>query len=260
LRLRATPSQASPPRWMRAALTRRSPVRRAAAPAPAPAASERRDRAAGRRRAQAGHSWWERFQRAAGPGPLSAACEHPFQHAVASLAPAAYNPPAPRRLRSAQLAAAAAAGAALEIFDVRVLPDSGLMYVSSKPLTSAPAPRRVVTSSEAAAPGGGELSHAGRPGSGPAGGARAQGAGAGDGGGGARAAPVPARRGARRGGRGIRRSDWQELTSLQPYPFTAVGLIESKLSPSMAAKCRWGGAGAWGGVSVLWWGEWGWRL
>jgi hypothetical protein len=147
-----------------------------------------------------------------------------------------------------QLAAAVASSAPVELFDVRVLPDSGLIYVASKPLAPPSEAKQAEarpSKDGAPAPGTADLSHPGRPGSGPPPGAALPAGGEG-------------RRGARRGrgrGRGIRRADWQEVTALRAYPFTAVGLIESTLG-SMNAKCRWGAQAVLvlGGGQKPWWG------
>ncbi|GBF97450.1 hypothetical protein Rsub_10373 [Raphidocelis subcapitata] len=135
------------------------------------------------------------------------------------------------------LAAARASDAPIELFDVRVVPDSGLMYVRRTPLTGAAA-ALLSGPSELSTPGLPAPAAAAPPSAAPNGAAGA-GRGAGELDGAPAPSPTP---GAATGPkavkqRGIRPSQWREVTALSPYPLTAVGFIESRLSATRGAKC-----------------------
>jgi hypothetical protein len=194
---------------------------------------------------------------------------------TAAVADAAADKPA-----AADGAAAAGAGAPMHVFAVRVVPDSGLMYVSTKAVSRL-AGGSVGGGSGAGSGGSGSGGvkgaaqpqiTAGRPGTGrtypeqrpraPTKGSSGTGSStddtSGDGGGAPKTpassspgVPPSAPFAAAAAYPGIDKRFWQQVTKLQPYPLTAVGYIRSMLSDSFSARCRWVG---WAPCLLLCWG------
>jgi hypothetical protein len=130
------------------------------------------------------------------------------------------------------LEAATSTNALIQIFDMRIVPRTGLLYVGSAPLTGGAADLQ--SSPARASPG----RRAPPP---PA--AAAEPAVAGGGGGSTAAEDGAARALERRGGGGavppIRSTDWKQVGDLQPYPLTAIGFIEAEFGP-LDYSCRCG--------------------